>query len=182
MIDHYHAVYNNHTEVDPSILNKIPWHPLQCNLGDTPSKKEIQNIIKHMKNDKAPGTSNVMTDMIKSLLQQGLNLLSELIMKYWTEPTADFELWHLTKLSSVCKGKDNQQDQNNHRGICLKETSAKIVSIIVHKRIQQQILNNGSNSQFSHISCQEAQHALKRALLLQHQHGLESYSLWHSKS
>jgi hypothetical protein len=101
--DHYHVVYNNHTEVGPSVLNKIPHHPVQHNLGESCSKKEIKNAIKHMKNDKAPGTSNVTTDMIKNLLQQGLNLLSELIMKYWTEPTTDFEAWYIMKLSSVYK-------------------------------------------------------------------------------
>jgi hypothetical protein len=52
---------------------------------------------------------------------------------------------------------------------------ANIVSIIVHKRIQQQILNIGFNSQFSNIGCQES---LKRALLLWQQHELESYILF----
>jgi hypothetical protein len=116
-----------------------------------------------MEIDKAPGTSNVITDMIKNLPQQGLDLLSEFIAEYWTNLNVDFESWYITKLSSVYIRKGNQQNPNNHRGICLKETTAKNVSIIVHKRIQQQILKIGSNSQFGHIGCEEAQHMLKRA-------------------
>ena len=33
-------------------------------------------------------------------------------------------------------------------------------------------------SQFGHIRCQEAQHVIKRALLLRRQHGLESYAIF----
>jgi len=33
-------------------------------------------------------------------------------------------------------------------------------------------------SQFGHIGCQEAQHVIKRALLLRRQHGLESYMIF----
>jgi hypothetical protein len=112
--DHYQTVYNIHTEIDPTVLNKAPQHPIQQDLGKTPSKKGIQSAIRHMKNDKAPGYSNVTTDMLKNLPQQKLDLLSELITKYWPQPTADFHSWYITKLSSVYKGKCNQQDPNNH--------------------------------------------------------------------
>jgi hypothetical protein len=33
-------------------------------------------------------------------------------------------------------------------------------------------------SQFGHVGCQEAQHRIKRALLLCHQHGIESYAVF----
>jgi hypothetical protein len=38
----------------------------------------------------------------------------------------------------IYKGKGDPQDPNNHRGIALKETSAKVMSIIIaNKEIQR---------------------------------------------
>ncbi len=55
---------------------------------------------------------------------------------------------------------------------------AKKVSIIIHCRIQQQILDIGSNSQFGQMQDakkQEAQNTLKWALLICRQHGIDSF-------
>jgi hypothetical protein len=43
--------------------------------------------------------------------------------------------WHTTILQMIYKGKGNPQDPNNHRGIDLKETSAKVMSIVITRRL-----------------------------------------------
>jgi hypothetical protein len=78
----------------------------------------------------------------------------------------------------LCKGKGDPQDPNNHRGIVLKETSTKVLSIIIANRPLCRLKQIGTNTQFGHVDCQEAQHILKRALFLRRQHGLESYALF----
>jgi hypothetical protein len=75
------------------------------------------------------------------------------------------------------KGQGDPQDPNNHRGIALKETSAKVMSIIIAKRLLKRFREINPSTQFSHIGCQEAQHIIKRALLLRRQHGLESHAV-----
>jgi hypothetical protein len=85
-------------------------------------------------------------------------------------------LWHTAVLNPLYKGKGDPQDPNNHQGIALKETSAKVLSIILAGHLLKRLKQINPTSQFGHIGCQEAQHTLKRALLLRRQHGLESYA------
>ena len=79
----------------------------------------------------------------------------------------------------IQEGKGYPQDSsNNHRGIALKETSAKVLSIILAERLLKKFKKINPASQFGHVVCQEAQHTIKRALLLRRQHGLESYAVF----
>jgi hypothetical protein len=73
------------------------------------------------------------------------------------------------------KEKGDPQDPNNHCGIALKETSARVMSIIIAKRLLKKFREINPSTQFGHIGWQEVLHIIKRALLLRHQHGQESY-------
>jgi hypothetical protein len=128
--------------------------------------------------DKAPGQSGVTTDMIKNLTPKAFEYYLKFIQDFWNNPTTDYLAWHTTLLSVVYKGKGDPQDPNNNRGIALKETSAKVLSIILARRLMKRFKELNPTSQFGHIGCQEAQHTIKRALLLRRQHGLESYAIF----
>ncbi len=58
----------------------------------------------------------------------------------------------------------------------LTEKSAKVLSIIIAKRLLHRLKQIRTKAQFNHASCQEAQHILKRALLLCAI--LKKYGLW----
>ena len=88
-----------------------------------------------MSYDKAPGQSGLTTDMIKNLPPEALNFLIQRIQDFWRDPNVDYEAWHTTILSTIYKGRGDPQDPNNHRGIALKETSAKVLSIILADRL-----------------------------------------------
>jgi hypothetical protein len=79
-----------------------------------------------MTNDKAPGDSGMTTNMMKTLPPKALLFYSELICEFWKNDEINFDSWHSTLLTTIYKGKGNHQDPNNHRGICLKESSQKI--------------------------------------------------------
>ena len=131
-----------------------------------------------MKFDKAPGLTGLTTDMMKSLPNEAIQFYTDIINKFWNNEQVDFEPWHITVLNTIYKGKGNPQDPNNHQGIALKETSAKELSIILARRLLKRFNQLAPESQFGHIRCQEAQHIIKRALLLRGQHGLESYAVF----
>ncbi len=76
------------------------------------------------------------------------------------------------------KGKGDQQDLNNYRGICRKESCAKIISTIISSQLLQHLKTFGSKTQFGMVGCQEAQHTLKKTLHLRHQYELETYALF----
>ena len=100
-----------------------------------------------------------------------------MINSFWNNEQVDFEAWHLTVLNTTYKGKGDLQDPNNHCRIALKETSTKVLSIILVRRLLKRF-NQLAPDQVGHIGCQEAQHIIKIALLLRHQHGLESYTIF----
>jgi hypothetical protein len=128
--------------------------------------------------DKSPGQSGVTTDMIKNLPPRAFNHYVLIIQNFWQNPDTDYNAWHTTLLRVVYKGKGDPQDPNNSRGIALKETSAKVLSIILARQLMKCFKELNPATQFGHIGCQEAQHVIKRALLLRRQHGLESYAIF----
>jgi len=132
-----------------------------------------------MKNNKAPGLSAVTTDMLKNVPEEGITLLTTHIQEFWESKECNYDTWHKTKLTLLYKGKGNHHDPNSWRGICLKETSAKIISAILPKRLLKNLERTMSKiNQFSHIGCQEALQTLRSALILWRQHGLETYALF----
>ncbi len=131
-----------------------------------------------MANNKAPGKSGLTTDMIKNLPPKAFYLYVEFIQEFWRDDSTDFDSWHVTILNILYKGKGDPHDPNNHHGIVLNETSAKVLSKSISKRLLHRLKQVGTNAQFGHIGCQEAQHILKRVLLLRRQHGLESYAIF----
>ena len=73
------------------------------------------------------------------------------------------------KLATNLKGKKNIESHWN---------TWKTVSTIITDRLLKHLRRFGSKAQFGMIGCQEAQHTLKKALLLRRQHGLETYALF----
>jgi len=115
----------------------------------------------------APGLTGLATDMmIKALPEEAINLLTEAIQEYWMNPKCDFETWHVQKLVTLYKGKGDAKDLNNWGGICLKETTMKIVSTIIADRLLIQLHNIGTNTQSGHVGCQEALHVLRTTLTI----------------
>mmetsp|Transcript_1492 Transcript_1492/g.2308 ORF Transcript_1492/g.2308 Transcript_1492/m.2308 type:complete len:395 (+) Transcript_1492:893-2077(+) len=175
---HFQSLFNSKVQVDPTVLDSLPQHSIAHELGTIPTASDIKKAIAKMSYDKAPGQSGLTTDMIKNLPPEALNFLIQRIQDFWEKPDVDYDAWHTTILSTIYKGKGDPQDPNNHRGIALKETSAKVISIILADRLLTRLKQIKPIAQFGHIGCQEAQHTIKRALLLRRQHGLESYAIF----
>jgi len=128
-----------------------------------------------MKSNKAPAASQLTTNMLENLPEDTLNFVSETIQIFWQQGT-DFTSLHVMTL-----GKGDPQDLNNYRGICLKETCTKIISSIVSHQLLLHLKTFGFKTQFGMTGCQEVQHTLKKALLLQRQHRIPTYArkwLW----
>jgi hypothetical protein len=102
--------------------------------------------IKNRASEKAPGKSGVTTDMLKNLPPEGYNILTYLIQSYWQENDCNFDSWHTNILSLLYKGKGDSKDPKNWRPICLKETTAKIISTIVAKRLLDHLNTIGAHT------------------------------------
>ena len=175
---HFASLFNSQVQVDFTVLDKLPQYETRHEFGEAPSRTEIQSAINSMQYDKSPGQSGLSTDMIKNLPPRAFDYYVKLIQNFWNNPDTDFTSWHITLLKVLYKGKGDPQDPNNNRGIALKETSAKLLSIVIAQRLLKRLKQINPTSQFGHIGCQEAQHTIKRALLLRRQYGLESYAVF----
>ena len=58
------------------VINGLKQHPITSALNNTPTADKIHSAIKKMKNNKAPGLSQVTTDMLKNLPEEGIALLT----------------------------------------------------------------------------------------------------------
>jgi len=135
---HFQKVFNNQT----GIVEEIKQRPIAFNLECAPMNEEVRNAHKTMKNNTAPGLMGITTDMLKNLPDKGIMLLTSFIQQFWDDNDCDFEQWHKMKLSMLYKGKGNMQDPHNWHGICLKETSVKIVSAIIANRLLKKSRNH----------------------------------------
>jgi hypothetical protein len=131
-----------------------------------------------MSSKKAPGKSGMTTDMLKNLPTEGFKLITNFIKSYWQDNNCDFESWHTNILSLLYKGKGDSKDPKNWRPTCLKETTAKIISTIIAKRLLDHLNTIGVHTDFGHIGCQEAFHSLRNMLITRRHHGKESYVLF----
>ena len=85
------------SKVDPSVLDNLCQLQVAHELGNPPTFNELKSAITSMTFDEAPGKSGLTTDMLKSLPQKAIKLYEDLIQKFWTNETIDFESWHITK-------------------------------------------------------------------------------------
>ena len=175
---YYQGVYSQEVNIDQSEINKLFQHQFNYELGDLPTYQEVSQAIKRTASEKSPGQTAITTDMLKNLPLEAFTFLTKIIQEYWTNPDCDFAPWHIVLLSIIYKGKGDTKDPKNWRPVCLKETSAKILSSIVSKRLLKQIKKIGAPTQFGHIGCQEALHTIRNILTTRRHHGKETYVLF----
>ena len=132
---HFHSLFNSEVEVDMTVLEELPQYEVKQELGEAPTHAEVMSTIKSMAYDKAPGQSKLTTDMIKNLPPSALDLYTEIIQEFWKNERVDLNSWHTTILNTIYKGKGDPQDPNNRRGIALKETPVKVLSIVIAKHL-----------------------------------------------
>jgi len=175
---YYQGVYSQQVNIDQSEINKLFQHQFNYELGDPPTYQEVSQAIKRTASEKSPGQTAITTDMLKNLPPEAFLFLTRIIQQYWTNPECDFTPWHIVLLSIIYKGKGDTKDPKNWRPVCLKETSAKILSSIVSKRLLKQIKIVGAPTQFGHVGCQEALHTIRNILTTRRHHGKETYVLF----
>ena len=94
--------------------------PIDCNA---PTKEEIQNAIKQLRNGKAAGTDNIPAEALKADIRANVELLLPLFNKIWDEERVPTE-WkegYLIKLPQ----KGDLSSYSNYRGITLLSISRK---------------------------------------------------------
>lgn len=104
--------------------------------SEPPTDKEIQVIIKTLKNNKAPGEDGIMAEMLKYGEETIVKKISQICEEIWkTEKIPDD--WKCALIHPLHK-KGDRTDTNNYRGISLLPVIYKVLSKALLNRIGEQ--------------------------------------------
>ena len=99
---------------------------------EDPSLQEVEDIIQHLKNFKAPGVDSISNELIKYGGIEGE--MHKLIQEIWKEEYMPEE-WNISLIVPIHK-KGNKLDCRNYRGISMLCTGYKIFTRILQKKLE----------------------------------------------
>lgn len=113
--------------------NLLYIEPLRPYLEENISKQELKLAIKHLKNNKAPGTDMIPNEILKNLPEIWITYLLNMLNKFLEEEYLPIALTRV-ELTLLHK-KGNKEDPNNYRGIALICTITKLLTQILSQRL-----------------------------------------------
>ena len=130
-----------------------------------------------MKNNKAPGISQVTIDSIKALPVQLLDKVYNFIVDFCNRKQ-DYEEWHQTMLKVLPKSGD-LSSPNKWRGIAMTDVTAKLNACIINARLQQILEKNGMEEKSGSTKgrgCPDANFTVKKALHSRQMYGQPTWA------
>ena len=108
------------------------------NEGVTPtvSRGEVKRALKKMKNGKATGPDKIPVEVWKSLGEEGIDILWDLMQKIFEQEKMPEE-WRGSLIIPIYKEKGDIQECGNYRGIKLISHTMKIWEKIIEKRLRE---------------------------------------------
>lgn len=112
------------------------------------TREEVVEAIKKMKGGKSTEVGQIPVQVWKSLGEQGVNLLWNLMKKIWTQERIPDE-WRESLFLPIYKGNGDTQVCGNYRGIKLMPHTLKIWERIIERRLREEV--KVDNDQFGFI-------------------------------
>lgn len=98
-----------------------------------PTLEEVKQAIQHLKNNKAPGEDGLPAEVLKEGKEIVAREVHKIILEVWKTETIPSE-WKEAIVVPILK-KGDKQDCKNYRGISLLNTTYKVFSKILQKRL-----------------------------------------------
>ena len=132
--EYMEKLMNEENEWNHKISAEVKEGPADCIRMD-----EVRAVLKKMKRHKAPGLSELVTEMILATGDIGTHWILDLcngIVKEGSIP----EDWKSSVVFPVYKGKGDPMECGSYSGIKLLEHAMKVIERIFEHRIRQQIV------------------------------------------
>lgn len=130
---------------DDSTIGETPWHINVRNetetlptTDDTPpfATQEVENVIKSLKNGKAPGHDMIEAEMIKTAWPKIQDKLLQLMNRCLSQGKFP-EIWKNGVIRVLLKGKNkDRSNPKSYRPICLLPIPSKILEKLISKRLE----------------------------------------------
>ena len=132
-VEHYSVLYGELRNITAAALASTPGFDTMVELDDMPTMSEVKVALKHTSAGKAPGTDEILADLLKCdnrLLPHLYNLLC-ISWRSGKFPTAMKD----AKIVTLYK-KGNKGDCNSYRGIILLSVTGKVFARVLLPRLQ----------------------------------------------
>ena len=122
---------------DDSEVHNIRQRCVDGSLGQVPTLQEVAEAVSKLKNGKAPGSSNILPEMLKVGCkdEEFINMIVDLLSSVWKERKVPKE-WIDAILVPIPK-KGDLKICDNWRGIALLEVVGKMAARIIQDRLQK---------------------------------------------
>jgi hypothetical protein len=175
----YQKLYNrDDAPIDPAVLADVSQREILWEFADPPTIEEMRKGINKMKNNKAPGESGVTAEAIKALSEASKEYVHALLVRFFLHHEISFDEWQEAMLIIMYKGKGDQKDLKNFRGIVLQDILARLTSAIIAARLNQIVQKYGFTGQYGSTGCADALYVVRSALQLRRDHGKDSHVLF----
>ena len=144
-------------------------------LEGPPTRKELEDTIRRLKNNNAPGESEATAEAIKALPEEGIDALHQMYTTYWEDKTTNHSEWQTAMLEILYKNKGDQKALKNFRRIVLQDMFA---SSIIASKLAIAVKKHGVQMQYAMVGCTDALYVIKSALQLRKEHGLDTHILF----
>lgn len=132
-VRHFDTVLNNNSAEVEHITVESTGDDLHIDNVELPSLEEVKQAVRQLKNNKSPGSDELVAELFKAAGEEFIQYLHNLTLKVWTEEEMPEE-WRLGIVCPLHK-KGDQLECCNYRGITLLNTGYKIMSNILYKRL-----------------------------------------------
>ena len=103
------------------------------------TRREVKQAIRKMKNGKAAGPDKIPVEVWKSLGEEGIDILWDLMQKIYSQEKMPEE-WRGSIIIPIYKGKGDIQECGNYRGIKLISHTMKIWEKIIERRLREETI------------------------------------------
>ena len=131
---HFENVLNSHSVVDENVIASIPQRPEIPQLALEPCLKEVQDAIKQMSSNKAPGMDGLPPEIFKYGGRKLVLKLLQLFKSIWKVGRVPQEFKDAS-IKHLFKNKGKKIICDNSRGISLLSIAGKILARVILNRI-----------------------------------------------
>ena len=125
------------SQFDGTELAEVRQRETEADLGTVLASAEVAKALGKLKNGKAPGSSNILLEMLKAggRVKEFTGMVADLVHRIWEERRVPKE-WVDCILIPIPK-KCNLRSCDNWHGISLLEVMGKVVARIIQGRLQK---------------------------------------------